>query len=88
MERSGGTKHLWLIPFRGRAQLLCNAGFILSSDSQQVLIDSENGRKVRLLEEPQASPSGPVLSESQARFVCRTTLSPRAVDDPQSRVLD
>jgi hypothetical protein len=33
---------------RARA-LLCNAGFILSSDSQQVLIDSRNGWKVRLL---------------------------------------
>jgi len=33
---------------RARA-LLCNAGFILSSDSQQVLVDSRNGWKVRLL---------------------------------------
>ncbi len=35
---------------RARA-LLCNAGFILSSDSQQVLIDSRNGWNVRLIEE-------------------------------------
>ena len=33
---------------RARA-LLCTAGFIPSSDSQQVLIDSRNGWKVRLL---------------------------------------
>jgi hypothetical protein len=31
--------------------LLCNAGFILSSDSQQVLSDPRNGWNVRLIEE-------------------------------------
>jgi hypothetical protein len=37
---------------RARA-LLCDGGFISSSDSPQVLIDSKNGWKIRLLEEPQ-----------------------------------
>lgn len=38
---------------RGARALLCDGGFISSSDSPQVLIDSKNGWKIRLLEEPQ-----------------------------------
>jgi hypothetical protein len=38
---------------RGARALLCDGGFIPSSDSPQVLIDSKNGWKIRLLEEPQ-----------------------------------
>ena len=37
----------------GARVLLCDAGFIPGPDSLQALVDSGNGWKIRLLEEPQ-----------------------------------
>ncbi len=38
---------------QGARVFLCDAGFIPGPDSPQVLVDSRNGWKIRLLEEPQ-----------------------------------